>query len=212
VELAFDLAGADLDAAIASVGQMPLPPYIAGRRAAEEADRRDYQTIYAAHDGAVAAPTAVCTSRPADDELEARGVSPFRDAALAPARSSPSRRRMPRTGCTPSGRGQRPALAALNEVRARGGRIIASAPLRWLLESAAGTSATSRSRRRRHLHHAWIRFAVDVLIRTSTCRGRRCSCLSAFGELEVMQAASACHRQHPTTRSAMPLLFAPDSS
>ena len=55
---AFDLSGPDLDAAIAAVGEMPLPPYIAGRRAVETADRADYQTIYAAHDGAVAAPTA----------------------------------------------------------------------------------------------------------------------------------------------------------
>jgi S-adenosylmethionine:tRNA ribosyltransferase-isomerase len=58
VELSFDLAGPELDAAIASVGAMPLPPYIAGRRAPDDGDRRDYQTVYAAHDGAVAAPTA----------------------------------------------------------------------------------------------------------------------------------------------------------
>jgi S-adenosylmethionine:tRNA ribosyltransferase-isomerase len=58
VTLAFDLAGPDLDAAIASLGEMPLPPYIAGKRAEDEQDRADYQTIYAAKDGAVAAPTA----------------------------------------------------------------------------------------------------------------------------------------------------------
>lgn len=56
--LKFDLAGAELDAAIASLGEMPLPPYIAGRRAEDDADRDDYQTVYAAKDGAVAAPTA----------------------------------------------------------------------------------------------------------------------------------------------------------
>ncbi|MFA7604351.1 MAG: tRNA preQ1(34) S-adenosylmethionine ribosyltransferase-isomerase QueA [Novosphingobium sp.] len=39
-------------------GQMPLPPYIAGKRATDEADRADYQTMFAASDGAVAAPTA----------------------------------------------------------------------------------------------------------------------------------------------------------
>lgn len=54
----FDLAGADLDAAIALHGEMPLPPYIAGRRTEDDADRADYQTVYAARDGAVAAPTA----------------------------------------------------------------------------------------------------------------------------------------------------------
>lgn len=58
ITLAFDLAGPDLDAAIAAAGAMPLPPYIAGKRAPDEADHRDYQTIYAAKEGAVAAPTA----------------------------------------------------------------------------------------------------------------------------------------------------------
>lgn len=39
-------------------GQMPLPPYIAGKRATDDADRSDYQTMFAERDGAVAAPTA----------------------------------------------------------------------------------------------------------------------------------------------------------
>jgi S-adenosylmethionine:tRNA ribosyltransferase-isomerase len=39
-------------------GRMPLPPYIAGKRAADERDRADYQTMFAEKDGAVAAPTA----------------------------------------------------------------------------------------------------------------------------------------------------------
>ncbi len=58
VTLAYDLAGPDLDAAIAAHGEMPLPPYIAAKRAEDEADFADYQTVYAAKDGAVAAPTA----------------------------------------------------------------------------------------------------------------------------------------------------------
>lgn len=58
ITLAFDLAGPDLDAAIAAAGAMPLPPYIAGRRPPDEEDMADYQTTYAAVDGAVAAPTA----------------------------------------------------------------------------------------------------------------------------------------------------------
>jgi S-adenosylmethionine:tRNA ribosyltransferase-isomerase len=56
--LRFDAFGAELDRAIAAVGVTPLPPYIAGRRPADEQDQRDYQTIYAARKGAVAAPTA----------------------------------------------------------------------------------------------------------------------------------------------------------
>ena len=58
ITLAFDQAGPDLDQAIAAIGQMPLPPYIAAKRAEDETDRADYQTIFAAKDGAVAAPTA----------------------------------------------------------------------------------------------------------------------------------------------------------
>ncbi len=58
VTLAFDLAGPDLDLAIADRGAMPLPPYIASRRAEDERDRIDYQTVYAREDGSVAAPTA----------------------------------------------------------------------------------------------------------------------------------------------------------
>jgi S-adenosylmethionine:tRNA ribosyltransferase-isomerase len=58
VVLAFDCAGAALDAAIALIGAAPLPPYIAARRAADEADKLDYQTIFADREGAVAAPTA----------------------------------------------------------------------------------------------------------------------------------------------------------
>ncbi|MBX9617998.1 MAG: tRNA preQ1(34) S-adenosylmethionine ribosyltransferase-isomerase QueA [Hyphomicrobiales bacterium] len=58
VLLEFDRAGVALDQAVAAVGDMPLPPYIASRRAADQRDRSDYQTIYASRDGSVAAPTA----------------------------------------------------------------------------------------------------------------------------------------------------------
>lgn len=56
--LTFDLAGADFDQALAEAGVMPLPPYIAAKRAADDQDRTDYQTVFARHSGAVAAPTA----------------------------------------------------------------------------------------------------------------------------------------------------------
>ena len=75
VELAFDLAGPDLDTAIAAVGAMPLPPYIAARRAADEDDKLSYQTVYAANDGAVAAPTAGLHFTPAlFDALRAKRI------------------------------------------------------------------------------------------------------------------------------------------
>ncbi|MEL6683594.1 MAG: tRNA preQ1(34) S-adenosylmethionine ribosyltransferase-isomerase QueA [Pseudomonadota bacterium] len=56
--LKFNLAGDDFDAALQAVGAMPLPPYIAARRPADERDKTDYQTAWAKHSGAVAAPTA----------------------------------------------------------------------------------------------------------------------------------------------------------
>lgn len=54
----FNLTGADFDAALAQTGAMPLPPYIAALRAPDAADKDDYQTLWAAKSGAVAAPTA----------------------------------------------------------------------------------------------------------------------------------------------------------
>lgn len=56
--LRFDKSGAALDEAIAQIGAPPLPPYIAGRRAPDAEDVADYQTMFAAKDGSVAAPTA----------------------------------------------------------------------------------------------------------------------------------------------------------
>lgn len=56
--LQFNQTGAAFDAALGLVGAMPLPPYIAAKRAADARDLDDYQTIWARQRGAVAAPTA----------------------------------------------------------------------------------------------------------------------------------------------------------
>src|SRR5882672_4531596 len=58
VTLAFAFHGAVLDQAIDERGAMPLPPYIAARRAPDDRDRVDYQTMFAQSEGSVAAPTA----------------------------------------------------------------------------------------------------------------------------------------------------------
>lgn len=58
LSLRFNLAGEDFDAALAQAGAMPLPPYIAAKRAPDAQDATDYQTVFARHSGAVAAPTA----------------------------------------------------------------------------------------------------------------------------------------------------------
>ena len=65
VELAFSFHGAFLDEAIEALGSMPLPPYIASRRPAGPQDRDSYQTMFAAREGAVAAPTAALHFTPA---------------------------------------------------------------------------------------------------------------------------------------------------
>ena len=75
LELGFNLTGDDFDVALAAAGQMPLPPYIAAKRAADAADNDDYQTIFARHPGAVAAPTAsLHFDAPLLEALHARGV------------------------------------------------------------------------------------------------------------------------------------------
>ncbi|MFG6562086.1 tRNA preQ1(34) S-adenosylmethionine ribosyltransferase-isomerase QueA [Sulfitobacter sp. 1A15299] len=56
--LRFNCAGDDFDAALNAAGAMPLPPYIAAKRPADAQDMTDYQTVFARHAGAVAAPTA----------------------------------------------------------------------------------------------------------------------------------------------------------
>jgi S-adenosylmethionine:tRNA ribosyltransferase-isomerase len=58
VTLVFELSAAELDTALFQVGRVPLPPYIESKRAQDAQDRTDYQTIFAEHSGAVAAPTA----------------------------------------------------------------------------------------------------------------------------------------------------------
>jgi len=79
VLLVFDRSAADLDEAIASIGHIPLPPYIAQKRGEDEQDRSDYQTMFAEKDGAVAAPTAGLHFTPdLLGALDARGIEQHR--------------------------------------------------------------------------------------------------------------------------------------
>lgn len=73
--LQFNVSGDDFDAALNAVGAMPLPPYIAAKRAADDQDKTDYQTHWATNLGAVAAPTAsLHFDGPLLDQLAAKGV------------------------------------------------------------------------------------------------------------------------------------------
>jgi S-adenosylmethionine:tRNA ribosyltransferase-isomerase len=75
VIFAFDQSGSEFDRALAEVGRIPLPPYIEGKRAQDAQDKLDYQTSYARHDGAVAAPTAGLHFTPAlMQELMRNGI------------------------------------------------------------------------------------------------------------------------------------------
>ena len=58
VDLRLEATGLSLEDAIEVTGEMPLPPYIEGKRKADERDEKDYQTVFARTDGSIAAPTA----------------------------------------------------------------------------------------------------------------------------------------------------------
>ncbi|MGB0508125.1 MAG: tRNA preQ1(34) S-adenosylmethionine ribosyltransferase-isomerase QueA [Pikeienuella sp.] len=75
VDLMFDTEGTELDAVISQIGSPPLPPYIAARREGSQSDVEDYQTMFAANLGAVAAPTAsLHFEPPIVDEIIKKGV------------------------------------------------------------------------------------------------------------------------------------------
>lgn len=75
VRLRFNRAGDELDAAIEATGTMPIPPYIASKRAPDAQDASDYQTLFARESGSVAAPTAGLHFTPALLEaLTASGI------------------------------------------------------------------------------------------------------------------------------------------
>ncbi len=149
VVLAFDLSGPDLDIAINTAGHMPLPPYIAAKRGEDEQDRTDYQTVYAREDGSVAAPTAGLHFTPALlKALADRGVSQhFVTLHVGAGTFLPvkvddvSEHRMH----AEYGAVSEATAAALNAVRAAGGRIVCvgTTSLR-LLESATDEDGVIR--------------------------------------------------------------------
>jgi len=147
VTLAFAFHGPVLDQAIEERGDMPLPPYIAARRPADERDRADYQTRFARQEGAVAAPTAGLHFT---DELVARlgerGIGIHTVTLHVGAGTFLPVTAEDTGGHTMQaewGRVDAATADALNAARAQGGRIVAvgSTSLR-LLESAARDDGT----------------------------------------------------------------------
>jgi S-adenosylmethionine:tRNA ribosyltransferase-isomerase len=149
VTLAFAFHGPILDQAIEERGVMPLPPYIASRRAPDERDRGDYQTLFAQTEGSVAAPTAgLHFTEALVGRLQDRGIALHKvtlhvgAGTFLPVRSldTADHKMHAEEGSVSEG-----AAAALNEVRRAGKRIVAvgSTSLR-LLESATGDDGTIR--------------------------------------------------------------------
>jgi S-adenosylmethionine:tRNA ribosyltransferase-isomerase len=147
VTFAFAFHGPVLDQALAERGDMPLPPYIAGRRAADEDDRRDYQTMFAREEGSVAAPTAGLHFTPAlVEDLRTRGVALCRvtlhvgPGTFLPVKTEDTSGHQMQAEW---GSVSAETAAALNTVRRSSGRIAAvgSTALR-LLESAAAEDGT----------------------------------------------------------------------
>ena len=200
ITLRFDLAGPALDEAIREVGVMPLPPYIAAKRPEDDRDRSDYQTVFAEHDGSVAAPTAGLHFTPALLEaIRAKGVSthavtlhvgagtflPVKADDLADHRMH-----------SEWGEVSAETADALNAVHARGGRIVCvgTTSLR-LLESATGEDGVVRS-----FHGDTAIFitpgyrfrAADVLVTNFHLpKSTLFMLVSAFAGLETMKAAYA---------------------
>ncbi len=198
VTLRFAFAGAFLDEAIARLGELPLPPYIAGKRTTDDKDLADYQTVYARDEGAVAAPTAGLHFT--DDlfrRLEERGIS-HRFVTLhvgagtflpVKADDTAEHRMHAEWGTvTPE------TAQALNEARARGGRIVAvgTTSLR-LLESAArddGTIAPFSGDTAIFITPGYRFKAVDILMTNFHLpRSTLFMLVSAFAGLDRMRAA-----------------------
>ncbi|HZP08368.1 tRNA preQ1(34) S-adenosylmethionine ribosyltransferase-isomerase QueA [Methyloceanibacter sp.] len=147
VTLAFDLSGPALDEAIHALGAMPLPPYIASRRAPDDRDRSDYQTLFAREEGAVAAPTAgLHFTERLMQALDGRGISRHfvtlhvGAGTFLPVRSLDTEHHVMHQE---HGFIAAKTAKALNAVKAKGGRVVAvgTTSLR-LLESATATDGT----------------------------------------------------------------------
>jgi S-adenosylmethionine:tRNA ribosyltransferase-isomerase len=132
-----------LELLLERAGRMPLPPYIASRRAVDAADRDDYQTMFARAEGAVAAPTAALHFTPRLlDALDERGIGRetltlhVGAGTFLPVKADDTAGHQMHSEW---GRIDAATADRLNRVHASGGRLIAvgTTSLR-LLESAAG--------------------------------------------------------------------------
>src|SRR5215468_10785224 len=200
VTLSFSFHGPALDQAIADLGSPPLPPYIASKRTPDDRDAADYQTMFAANEGAVAAPTAGLHFTPAlEAALHARGVGINRltlhvgAGTFLPVKvDDTAEHRMHAEWGSVSAETAR----KLNEARARGGRIVAvgTTSLR-LLESAArddGTIQPFAGETSIFITPGYRFRAVDILLTNFHLpRSTLFMLVSAFAGLDTMKQAYA---------------------
>ena len=196
----FSFHGPTLDQVIAELGAPPLPPYIASKRAADERDAADYQTMFAANEGAVAAPTAGLHFTPAlETALRERGVGIHRitlhvgAGTFLPVKvDDTSTHKMHAEWGVIS----RVTADALNEARAKGGRIVAvgTTSLR-LLESATtedGAIEPFAGETAIFITPGYRFRAVDILLTNFHLpRSTLFMLVSAFSGLATMKAAYA---------------------
>ncbi len=200
VLLAFHLDGAALDDAIERLGRMPLPPYIAARRADDDKDSHDYQTIFAREAGAVAAPTAGLHFTPdLLAAIEARSVAIQRvtlhvgAGTFLPVKVEDTDAHVMHSEW---GSVSAETAAALNAARINGGRIVAvgTTALR-ILESATTEEGVVQpfSGDTSIFITPGYRFrAVDVLVTNFHLpRSTLFMLVSAFAGLDTIQAAYA---------------------
>ena len=200
VTLSFAFHGPVLDQAIAERGDMPLPPYIAGKRAPDERDRADYQTLFARYDGSVAAPTAgLHFTEDLLARLDARGIALHRvtlhvgTGTFLPVRAEDTsgHKMHPEWGEVTAA-----TAAALNATRAQGGRIVAvgSTALR-LVESAAqpdGTVAAFTDETALFITPGYRFKAVDLMLTNFHLpRSTLFMLVAAFCGLDTMRRAYA---------------------
>ncbi|MGA8902203.1 tRNA preQ1(34) S-adenosylmethionine ribosyltransferase-isomerase QueA [Bradyrhizobium sp.] len=198
VTLSFSFHGPTLDSAISDLGSPPLPPYIASKRAADEHDAADYQTMFAVNEGAVAAPTAGLHFTPAlEAALRQHGVDLHRvtlhvgAGTFLPVKADDTSEHKMHSewgAISPA------TVEALNAARARGGRVVAvgTTCLR-LLESAAAENGEIRpfdDETAIFITPGYRFRAVDILLTNFHLpRSTLFMLVSAFSGLETMKRA-----------------------
>jgi len=200
VTFAFAFHGPTLDQAIEDVGTPPLPPYIASKRTPDEKDTADYQTMFAANEGAVAAPTAGLHFTPAlEAALRARGVELHRltlhvgAGTFLPVKvdDTDGHKMHAEWGSISA-----ETAAALNAARAKGARIVAVGTTSMrLLESATtedGTIQTFSAETSIFITPGYRFRAVDILMTNFHLpKSTLFMLVSAFSGLDTMKAAYA---------------------